>query len=130
MKILLVCSPNRLSRSVPYSVFDSLISRHKIWRGSACGYKVIFVIRYLYVLESWGNFHNVICVRHPMALIFTKPNRYQLWKILFRLQDRAARFDWPHEHKHWMEAQWDRILWTDETWVNPGRQRETWTPES
>lgn len=32
-----------------------------------------------------------------------------------------ARLEWAQEHKDWTEAQWFGVLWTDETWVKPGR---------
>jgi hypothetical protein len=40
-------------------------------------------------------------------------------------KNRLDRLAWAYEHIHWIEAQWDRVLWTDETWVNPGRHRKT-----
>ena len=40
--------------------------------------------------------------------------------------NRIARLEWAHEHLHWSEEQWYKILWTDETWVKAGRHRKTW----
>jgi hypothetical protein len=40
--------------------------------------------------------------------------------------NRLARLVWAYEHIYWTEARWDRVLWTDETWVNPGRYRKVW----
>jgi hypothetical protein len=52
--------------------------------------------------------------------------RVALRKPLISETNRLARLAWAQEHIHWTETQWDRVLWTDETWVNPGRHRKTW----
>lgn len=40
--------------------------------------------------------------------------------------NRLARLQWAREHVHWSDADWDRILWTDETWVTGGRHTRVW----
>jgi hypothetical protein len=40
--------------------------------------------------------------------------------------NRDARKAWAEEHKDWTEEQWFSILWSDETWVQPGRHTKTW----
>jgi hypothetical protein len=52
--------------------------------------------------------------------------RVALRKPRISEKNRLERLVWAHEHLHWTEAQWNRVLWTDETWVNPGRHRKTW----
>lgn len=39
---------------------------------------------------------------------------------------RAIRLQWAIEHRDWTFEQWSRILWSDESWVKPGRHRRTW----
>ena len=41
-------------------------------------------------------------------------------------KNRVLRLEWAREHLHWTEEQWYSILWTDETWVNPGHHRKIW----
>ena len=36
-------------------------------------------------------------------------------------QNQRDRLNWALEHKDWTEEQWFSILWSDETWVKPGR---------
>lgn len=38
-------------------------------------------------------------------------------------KNQQARLDWAQEHVTWTEEQWDQILWSDETWVQPGYHR-------
>lgn len=35
-------------------------------------------------------------------------------------ENRKKRLDWAHEHLNWTDKQWDEILWSDETWAQPG----------
>ena len=35
--------------------------------------------------------------------------------------NQVSRLSWAIEHEDWSEEQWFSILWTDETWVKPGR---------
>lgn len=35
--------------------------------------------------------------------------------------NRKKRLEWAEEHKDWTDEQWDEILWSDETWAQPGR---------
>jgi transposase len=39
---------------------------------------------------------------------------------------RAARLRWAQEHVNWTWEQWATVLWSDESWVNPGRHRKVW----
>lgn len=41
-------------------------------------------------------------------------------------KNRQIRLAWAHEHLEWTREQWYSILWTDETWVVPGKHRRTW----
>jgi hypothetical protein len=40
--------------------------------------------------------------------------------------NRKLRLAFAHEHLSWTDEQWDAILWSDETWVTPGRHRPTY----
>ena len=35
--------------------------------------------------------------------------------------NQIQRLEWAIEHEDWTEEQWFSVLWTDETWVKPGR---------
>jgi len=39
-------------------------------------------------------------------------------------EQAIVRLQWAQEHEHWTEEQWFQILWTDETWVKPGRHKK------
>lgn len=41
-------------------------------------------------------------------------------------KNRQLRLKWAQDHLNWTKAQWDIILWTDETWVTCGRHTRTW----
>ena len=41
-------------------------------------------------------------------------------------EQRATRLRWALEHQNWTWEQWATILWSDESWVNPGRHRKVW----
>jgi hypothetical protein len=36
-------------------------------------------------------------------------------------ENAKKRLDWAKEHVDWTDEQWDEILWSDETWAQPGR---------
>lgn len=38
-------------------------------------------------------------------------------------KNRRLRLEWAREHVNWTPEQWNRILWTDETWVRGGHHR-------
>jgi transposase len=40
--------------------------------------------------------------------------------------NRVARLQWAREHIDWTREQWETILWTDETWVLPGKHTRIW----
>lgn len=42
-------------------------------------------------------------------------------------ENRKKRLEWAQEHKDWTDEQWDKILWSDETWAQPGRHTKIWT---
>jgi hypothetical protein len=48
---------------------------------------------------------------------------FESYRYLRRIKQNELK--WAHEHRHWTEEQWSRVLWTDETWVNPGRHHKT-----
>jgi transposase len=39
--------------------------------------------------------------------------------------NRQSRLAWAQEHVDWTPEQWNRLLWTDETWTNGGRHIRT-----
>lgn len=41
-------------------------------------------------------------------------------------QNQQIRLAWAIEHINWTREQWDKVLWTDETWVTGGRHTRTW----
>lgn len=41
-------------------------------------------------------------------------------------ENQQKRLLWAQEHLNWSPSQWEAILWTDETWVNPGHHTRTW----
>ena len=41
-------------------------------------------------------------------------------------RNRVIRLQWAEEHLNWTQAQWNSILWTDETWITGGRHTRTW----
>lgn len=41
-------------------------------------------------------------------------------------QNRQIRLQWALEHVNWTQEQWDKILWSDETWVMPGAHKRQW----
>jgi hypothetical protein len=47
-------------------------------------------------------------------------------KPLLSAKNRANRLAWAYEHQYWTLEQWNCVLWTDETWVTPGRHHKTW----
>jgi hypothetical protein len=40
--------------------------------------------------------------------------------------NRVARLQWALEHVNLTDEQWEKILWTDETWVTGGRHTRVW----
>lgn len=38
--------------------------------------------------------------------------------------NRQKRLDWAWEHLNWTIADWERILWSDETWVSASNHRK------
>lgn len=36
----------------------------------------------------------------------------------------ATRLQWAKDHEHWTVEQWFQILWSDESWVQPGRHKK------
>jgi len=41
-------------------------------------------------------------------------------------ENRKKRLEWAKEHVDWTDEQWDEILWSDETWAQPGRHTRIW----
>lgn len=39
---------------------------------------------------------------------------------------RQLRLEWAQRHVNWSFEQWSNIIWSDETWVTPGRHRKTY----
>jgi hypothetical protein len=42
-------------------------------------------------------------------------------------ENRKKRLEWAKEHEDWTDEQWDLVLWSDETWTQPGRHTRIWT---
>jgi hypothetical protein len=40
--------------------------------------------------------------------------------------NRLERLAWAIEHYDWTDEQWDEILWSDETWAQPGLHTKIW----
>jgi len=40
-------------------------------------------------------------------------------------EHRKIRRQWAEDHINWTEEQWNQILWTDKTWVQPGKHKKT-----
>jgi transposase len=40
--------------------------------------------------------------------------------------NRVVRLQWAHERLNWTPDQWNKVLWSDETWVKAGRHRKTY----
>lgn len=67
------------------------------------------------------------CSVYAIETAFKKEGfgRYSaLRKPKLTLEQAAIRLRWAEDHEHWTEEQWFQILWTDETWVQPGRHRK------
>lgn len=67
------------------------------------------------------------CTEYAIATAFKKEGfaRYSaVRKPKLTDQQARIRLEWAEEHKNWTEEQWFQILWTDETWVQPGRHRK------
>ena len=41
-------------------------------------------------------------------------------------ENRKLRLAWAEEHENWTVEQWFEILWSDETWAQPGRHTKIW----
>lgn len=41
-------------------------------------------------------------------------------------ENRMKRLEWAQEHVNWTDDDWDLILWSDETWAQPGRHKRVW----
>jgi hypothetical protein len=47
-------------------------------------------------------------------------------KAPLKQEHADKRLAWAKEHVNWTEEQWDEVLWSDETWANPGRHTRIW----
>jgi hypothetical protein len=64
------------------------------------------------------------CIRNTLRRLGSK--RYVAWyKPPISEVNRVKRLTWAQEHVTWTQEQWAQILWSDETWVTPGRHRKT-----
>lgn len=50
--------------------------------------------------------------------------RSALKKPILTEAHKQARLRWALEHINWTQDQWNSILWTDETWVQPGKHKK------
>ncbi|RFU23549.1 hypothetical protein B7463_g12789, partial [Scytalidium lignicola] len=50
--------------------------------------------------------------------------RSALKKPQLSLDNVRKRLQWATEHLDWTEDQWFTVLWTDETWVRPGKHKK------
>ena len=40
--------------------------------------------------------------------------------------NRQRRLEFAREHAHWTRDDWNKVIWSDETWIQPGRHTRTW----
>jgi transposase len=40
--------------------------------------------------------------------------------------DKKIRLQWAEDHVGWERWRWERILWSDETWITGGKHRRKW----
>ncbi|CZT09976.1 uncharacterized protein RAG0_14580 [Rhynchosporium agropyri] len=40
--------------------------------------------------------------------------------------NQIARLQWAIEYEDWTEDQWFSVVWSDETWVKPGKHTKKW----
>jgi hypothetical protein len=43
-----------------------------------------------------------------------------------RVPPQLEQLEWAKEYVDWTDEQWDGILWSDETWAQPGRHTKIW----
>jgi hypothetical protein len=67
------------------------------------------------------------CKVYAMATTFKREGfarRSALKKPKLTAQHAKLRLDWAIEHLNWSLEQWEQILWTDETWIQPGKHKK------
>lgn len=52
--------------------------------------------------------------------------RVERRKPALSAENITKRLAWAEEHKNWTEEQWFSILWSDETWAQPGKHTRVW----
>jgi len=86
-----------LNRSIPWAEIPK-------WLGWNCGEKAIRT-----ALHKEGYTRGVRRRKPPLSDV-----------------NQKKRLDWAKEHENWTLEQWDELLWSDETWVQPGPHRKQW----
>lgn len=67
------------------------------------------------------------CKVYAIAAAFKREgfSRYSaLRKPKLTPEQADIRLQWAKEYEYWTEDQWFKVLWTDESWVQPGRHRK------
>lgn len=81
---------------------------------------------------SWSEIPAILgfdCGEKAIRTAFKKEGygrRVERKKCPLSNENRKKRKEWAEEHKDWTDEQWDEILWSDETWVQPDRHRRVW----
>lgn len=96
-KLIQWVTASRENRETPWTQIPSLL-------GFDCGE---YAIRSAFKKEGYGRF-----------VERKKPKLSQ--------ENADLRLAWAKEYINWTEEQWDSILWSDETWAQPGRHTRTW----
>jgi transposase len=65
------------------------------------------------------------CIRHTLRKLGYS-RRIARSKPPISEKNQRLRLQWALEHQDWTPSQWDRELWSDETWVKPGRHTRIW----
>jgi hypothetical protein len=70
------------------------------------------------------------CGEHAIRTAFKKEGfarRVSRKKAPLTQQHADERYKWALEHVNWTDEQWDIVLWSDETWAQPGIHTRIWT---
>ena len=76
---------------------------------------------------QWADIPSILgwnCGLHAVRTAFKKEGyvrRIARRKPPLTYKNQIQRLQWAIEHEDWTEEQWFSIVWSDETWVQPGR---------
>jgi len=80
----------------------------------------------------WDQIPSIIgldCGQYAIRTAFKKEGyrrRIARRKCPLTEENRMKRLEWAQEHMDWTDEQWDEVLWSDETWAQPGRHTRIW----